>query len=383
MKVRKGGVSLPLNRLADCWPKSLRGAKVGAILHPASVSDNCRHASEILWELSQSGGSKAGGQPGSVAGGATPVLRLSALFGPQHGYLGQTQDNMIEWQGFIHPQWNIPVHSLYGEHREPTQAMLQGLDAVLVDMQDVGARYYTFIWTLYLTMKACEVAKIPVVVLDRPNPIGSASEGPVLDPNYRSFVGLHPIQVRHGKTIGALARQFKAEAFPACELVVLEMQNHNPDSYFEDTGLPWVLPSPNMPTVDTAVVYPGMCLFEATNVSEGRGTTRPFELFGAAWVNARHLCETLNRKGLPGVHFREAYFQPTFHKFKGELCGGAQLHVTDRGAFLPWLTALEIIRHLRETYPKDFAFKPPPYEYEQHKLPIEILIGGPLASQFG
>ena len=357
-------VRLPLDRLSELWPKALKNAALGAVLHPASVSASLHHASEVL--KSHDG----------------DLFRLKALFGPQHGYLGQTQDNMIEWGGFAHPRWGIPVYSLYGEHREPTPEMLAGLDVLLVDMQDVGARYYTFIWTLYLCMKACEKAKIPVVVLDRPNPIGNAVEGPVLNPDYRSFVGLHPISVRHGKTIGELARQFQREAFPGCELHVLPMEGNNPESYFEATGLPWVLPSPNMPTVDTAVVYPGMCLFEATNVSEGRGTSRPFELFGAPWIDAAHMCSELNRGNLPGVHFREAYFQPTFHKFSGQLCGGAQIHVLDRFGFLPFRTAVAILDYLRGNHPEVFRWKEPPYEYEYHKLPIEILIGGPLASVF-
>ena len=357
-------VRLPLDRLPELWPQPLRGAKIGAVLHPASVSATLVHAADVL--KSHDG----------------DLFRLAALFGPQHGYLGQTQDNMIEWAGYTHPEWGIPVHSLYGEHREPTDAMLAGLDALVVDLQDVGARYYTFIWTLYLCMKACARNKIPVVVLDRPNPIGDAVEGPVLDPDYRSFVGLHPIPVRHGKTIGELALQFKAEAFPDCEVIVLGMDGHDPRAYFEDTGLPWVLPSPNMPTVDTAVVYPGMCLFEATNVSEARGTTKPFELFGAPWINARDLCAKLNKEGLPGVHFREAYFQPTFHKFHGELCAGAQFHVTDRKSFLPFWTAVNILNRLREDYGAHFRWKEPPYEYEHVKLPIEILIGGRLDSVF-
>ncbi len=367
MKASKAKVSLALNRLVTAWPESLRGAKVGAVLHPASVGENWRHTSDILWDLSQ---------------GPSPVLRLAALFGPQHGYLGQTQDNMIEWRGFNHPQWGIPVYSLYGEHREPTEEMLHGLDALVVDMQDVGARYYTFIWTLYLCMKACEKAKIPVIVLDRPNPIGNAMEGPILNPEYRSFVGLHPIPVRHGKTIGQLARQFKEEAFPGCSLEILEMQGHDPEAYFEETGLPWVLPSPNMPTVETAVVYPGMCLFEATNVSEGRGTTRPFEILGAPWIDAEAFAKAMNKRSLPGVHFRAAHFQPTFHKFIGELCGGVQMHVIHRETFLPFLTGVEIIQHLRSVYGEHFAWKPPPYEYEHDKLPIEILIGGPIAGLF-
>lgn len=364
MKNRKNPVSLPLDRLAGIWPRELKGCALGAILHPASVSARLVHASEIL--KSHDG----------------DLFRLKALFGPQHGYLGQTQDNMIEWREFRHPKWGIPVYSLYGEHREPTPQMLSGLDAVLVDMQDVGARYYTFIWTLFLTMKACEKAGVKVVVLDRPNPLGSAVEGPVLDLAYKSFVGLWPIPVRHGRTIGQLAEQFRAEAFPGCALTVLPMENWDPEAWFEDTGLPWVLPSPNMPTVDTAAVYPGMCLFEATNVSEGRGTTRPFELFGAPFIDAADLGAKLNRSGLPGVFFREAYFQPTFHKFQGRLCGGAQIHVLDRRSFLPWATALEIIRILGRDYPGAFRWKPPPYEYEFKHLPIEVLTGGPVEALF-
>jgi uncharacterized protein YbbC (DUF1343 family) len=365
MKSSKKAVRIPLDRLSALWPRDLVKSRVGAILHPASVSASLVHAAEVL--KSHDG----------------DLFQLSALFGPQHGYLGQTQDNMIEWQEFNHPRWGIPVYSLYGEHREPTPQMLANLDAVLVDMQDVGARYYTFIWTLYLTMRACEKLGKTVVVLDRPNPInGITVEGPLLNPVYKSFVGLHPIPVRHGKTIGQLAEQFKAEAFPKCDLRVLPMEGWEPGMFYDETGLPWVLPSPNMPTLDTAIVYPGMCLFEATNVSEGRGTTRPFELFGAAYIDAADLCAKLNRAGLPGVYFREAYFQPTFHKFHGQLCGGAQIHVSDRDSFLPWATALEIIRTLRRDYPKDFAWKPPPYEYEFKHLPIEVLIGGPVGDTF-
>ncbi len=364
MKANKNKVTIPLDRLPALWPQALKNAAVGAVLHPASVSADLTHASDVL--KSHDGN----------------LFRLKALFGPQHGYLGQTQDNMIEWQSFNHPQWGIPIYSLYGANREPTAEMLKGLDVLLVDMQDVGARYYTFIWTLYLCMRACEKAGVHVVVLERPNPIDSVTtEGPVLDLEYKSFVGLHPIQVRHGKTIGQLAEQFKREAFPSCALTVLPMEGHDPRDYFEATGLPWVLPSPNMPTVDTTVVYPGMCLLEATNLSEGRGTTKPFEIFGAAYIDARDLCGKLNRLGLPGAHFREAHFQPTFHKFHGQLCGGAQIHVLDRKAFLPWRTALEILKLIRADYP-DFRWKEPPYEYEAKKLPIEVLIGGPVTGVF-
>jgi uncharacterized protein YbbC (DUF1343 family) len=365
MKNSKKPVSLPIDRLAGIWPGELRKCRIGAVLHPASVSASLAHSSEVLRSHEGS------------------LFQMKALFGPQHGYLGQTQDNMIEWRDFRHPQWGIPVYSLYGEHREPTPEMLQGIDALVVDMQDVGARYYTFIWTLFLCMKACARAGVAVVVLDRPNPIDAVTvEGPVLNPDYRSFVGLHPIPVRHGKTIGQLAEQFRREAFPDCRLTVLPMEHWDPAMHFQDTGLPWVLPSPNMPTPDTALVYPGMCLLEATNLSEGRGTTRPFEIFGAAFLDAPDLTAKLNRLGLPGVHFREAYFQPTFHKFHGELCGGAQIHVLDKASFLPYRTAVEILKMIRADYPDQFQWKPPPYEYEFRHLPIEILIGGPVKDTF-
>jgi uncharacterized protein YbbC (DUF1343 family) len=255
---------------------------------------------------------------------------------------------------------------------------VKDLDVLLVDLQDVGARYYTFIWTMYLCMRACEKAGIAVIVLNRPNPInGVTTEGPVLDPNYRSFVGLHPIPVRHGKTIAELATQFRDEVFPECRLSVLPMKNWEREMWFDHTALPWVMPSPNMPTLDTATVYPGMCLLEGTNISEGRGTTRPFELFGAPFIQSEALCRELNALKLPGVFFRESYFQPTFHKFAGELCNGAQLHVTDRNTFQPFQTGVEIIRMLRKLYSKQFAWKQPPYEYEHEKLPGQILLGGP------
>jgi uncharacterized protein YbbC (DUF1343 family) len=359
-------VELPLDHLRELWPEKFRGARVGALLHPASVSRTLEHASRIL--------ERHNGD----------LFHIAAFFGPQHGFRGETQDNMVEWKSYEHPRLGIPVYSLYGEHREPTAEMLKDLDVLLVDVQDVGARYYTFIWTLYLCMRACEKAGVAVVVLDRPNPInGVTTEGPPLDPNYSSFVGMHPIPVRHGKTIGELAQQFREEAFPECRLLILPTRNWERAMWFDQTGLPWVLPSPNMPTLDTAAVYPGMCLLEGTNISEGRGTTRPFEIFGAPFIDAQLLCHELNNLKLPGVFFRENYFQPTFHKFSGELCAGAQLHVINRERFRPFLTGVEIIKRIRKTYPEQFQWTQPPYEYEWKHLPIEVLVGGSIESIFG
>ena len=354
-------VQLPLDHLPELWPNEFRGARIGALVHPASVSAKLEHASRILERHSGD------------------LFRLAAFFGPQHGFLGQTQDNMVEWKGYEHPRLHIPVYSLYGDHREPTAEMLEGLDVLLVDLQDIGSRYYTFVWTLYLSMRVCEKSGIAVVVLDRPNPInGVTTEGQLLDPNYKSFVGMHPIPVRHGRTIGELAQQFREEAFSKCKLFVLPMKNWQRPMWFDQTGLPWVMPSPNMPTLETATVYPGMCLFEGTNISEGRGTTRPFEIFGAPFIDAEKLCTELNALKLPGVFFRENYFQPTFQKFAGQLCAGAQIHIVDRNSFPPFETGIEIIRAIRSLYSDQFEWKQPPYEYEREKLPIEILLGGPV-----
>jgi uncharacterized protein YbbC (DUF1343 family) len=358
-------VVLPLDHLAELWPERFRGARIGALLHPASVSRKLEHASRILERYNGD------------------LFRLAAFFGPQHGFVSQTQDNMVEWKSYEHPRLRIPVYSLYGEHREPTAEMLQGIDILLIDLQDIGARYYTFIWTLYLCMRACEKAGVAVVVLERPNPItGVITEGPILNPDYKSFVGLHPIQVRHGKTIGELAQQFRGEAFSDCQLSVLPMKDWGREMWFDQTGLSWVMPSPNMPSLDTATVYPGMCLLEGTNISEGRGTTRPFEIFGAPFIDAEAFCRDLNDLKLSGVFFRETYFQPTFHKFAGEFCGGAQLHIADREKLRPFLTGIEIIKCIRKNYAEQFQWKQPPYEYEWKKLPIEVLIGAPVDSVF-
>ena len=359
-------VDLPLDHLSELWPAKLRGVRLGAVLHPASVSKHLEHATDIL--------SRHHGE----------IFRLVSLFGPQHGFHGQTQDNMVEWQSFEHPELHVPVYSLYGQHREPTADMLEGLDLLLIDLQDIGSRPYTFIWTIYLCLRACERAGVHVIVLDRPNPInGVTTEGPVLDRGYQSFVGMYPLPVRHGRTAGELAAEFRDHDFPECRLTVLPMRGWERAMWFDDTGLSWVMPSPNMPTLDTATVYPGMCLLEGTNLSEGRGTTRPFEIFGGPFVKPGRLCRQLNALHLPGVFFRPLHFQPTFQKFAGEVCGGAQLHVINRDVFRPFQTGTEVIKRIRELYPGRFQWKQPPYEYEWKRLPIEVLIGGPVESVFG
>lgn len=351
-----GRVRTGLDRLEQLWPRNLRGARAGLLTHPAAVDSRLRHAVDRA--------------------AASKQFRLTTLFGPQHGFHGHTQDNMIEWKGYRDTKRRLPVHSLYGKARKPTDRMLEGLDVLAVDLQDVGSRYYTFIWTLYLCMEAAREKGIPVVVLDRPNPIGGVrTEGPVLEPAFASFVGLSPLPVRHGLTIAEIARYFQGECLPGVQLYPLPLSGWKRRHLFSETGLPWVLPSPNMPTPETALVYPGMCLLEATNLSEGRGTTRPFELFGAPFIKSSPLIRRLEDFRLPGVHFRATAFQPTFQKYAGRLCHGAQIHITHTNRFRPFKTAVAVLCAVRELYPKRFRWSRPPYEYETRKRPIDILAG--------
>ena len=333
----------------------LRDSRLGLIAHPASVTPELIHAADAIR-------------------GAGHDLRT--LFGPQHGARGEKQDNMIESDHYPDPVTGLPVHSLYGEVRKPTPAMLDGLDALLFDLQDVGVRVYTFVWTMALAMEACAEAGIRFVVLDRPNPIGGTRrEGAVLRPGYESFVGLHPVPLRHGMTCGEMARWLNGERGIGCDLSVIPCDSWHRTMLWPDTGLPWVMPSPNLPTPDSCAVYPGMVLLEGTNLSEGRGTTRPFELFGAPWLDPAALTERLAGARLPGVHFRPCHFEPTFQKHAGRLCGGAQLHVTDPHTFEPVRTAVEILVAAHELAPHDFAWRHPPYEYEETLPPIDILWG--------
>lgn len=356
MPARNTSVLTGLDNLERLWPKDFKSARVGLVAHPASVNRRLEHAVDIFRRSRK--------------------FRLSCLFGPQHGIYGQTQDNMVEWDGFRDPATGLPVYSLYGKTRKPLPDMLSDIDVLVIDLQDVGSRYYTFIWTLELCMQACKENGKAVLVLDRPNPIaGSETEGPVLDPEYSSFVGLRPLPVRHGMTIAEIAMYLRGGFHPGLDLRVIPMQGWKRKMWFDETGLPWVMPSPNMPTLDTAIVYPGMCLLEGTNISEGRGTTRPFEIFGAPFIHPETLVNVLKEFRLPGVVFRPLFFEPTFQKHAKTICGGAQIHVTDRKRFLPFKTGVAVLKAIHNTYPRDFAWKKPPYEYEEIKLPIDILSG--------
>lgn len=332
-----------------------KGLRLGLIANPTSVTADLEHAAIALQREKQ--------------------IKLTALFGPEHGIWADAQD-LIEVDDSKDPKTGLPVYSLYGKTRVPTAAMLDKVDALVFDVQDVGSRYYTFIYTMLHAMEACAAHGKRLIVLDRPNPLGGADvAGNVIDPGYSSFVGMHTLAVRHGMTVGELALMFRAERALHADLAVVEMRGWKRGMHWEDTGLPWVLPSPNMPTVDTAFVYPGGCLVEGTNLSEGRGTTRPFELVGAPWLDPWKLAKEMEREKLPGVAFRPTYFTPTFHKHADKACGGVQVHVTDRGRFDAFLCYLLLIHHARRQDPKQFAWRQPPYEYEFVKLPIDILCG--------
>jgi uncharacterized protein YbbC (DUF1343 family) len=334
----------------------LRGARVAVVCNHASVDRGFLHIVDRL----------------AGADGVT----LAAIFGPQHGFRSDVQDNMIETPHRDDPSRRVPIYSLYSETREPTAEMLRGIDVMVIDLQDIGARIYTYIYTMAHCLRACGRHGVPVIVCDRPNPINGVDvEGARLRSGYESFVGLFPIPMRHGMTIGELARLFNERFDLGATLEVVTMDGWRREMYADATALPWVMPSPNMPTLDTAVVYPGTVLFEGTMLSEGRGTTRPFELVGAPWIDAERFARAMNALQLPGAFFRPAVFEPTFQKHARQSCGGCQIHVTDRDAFKPVLTGAALIQMFRTQDPQAFAWRQPPYEYEHEKLPIDILAG--------
>ena len=347
-------VVLGIERLLDSG--RLDGARVGIVCNPSSVDSRLRHVADRI--------------------ASRPNARLSAIFGPQHGFRSDVQENMIESSHAVDDIRRVPVYSLYSEIRTPTAEMMKGLDVLVIDLQDVGTRIYTYIYTMANCLRAAARHRIPVVVCDRPNPIGGVEvEGALLAPGFESFVGQFPIPMRHGMTIGELAALFNEEFGIGAQVEIARMERWERGRYGDEVGLPWVIPSPNMPTIDTAVVYPGTVLFEGTLLSEGRGTTRPFELVGMPGVDAERFAEAMNRLELPGVFFRPAVFEPTFQKHAQRACGGCQIHVLDREAFKPVMTGVALIQLFRHAHPSGFAWRQPPYEYERDKLPIDILAG--------
>ena len=349
-------VQTGLESFLEAPPQWIGGKPIGLLSNPASVDSRFRHVRERIHKRF----------PG----------QLKALYSPQHGFFSEKQDNMIESEDFIDPILGIPVFSLYGKTRVPTGAMFDPIDILIVDLQDVGTRVYTYIYTMSYCLEAARKFNKKVLVLDRPNPLnGSMVEGNCLSPEFASFVGRYPIPMRHGLTIGELALLFNTYWEIGCNLEVIPMKGWERSMYFQDTGLPWIPPSPNLPTPVAALVYPGQVLWEGTNVSEGRGTTQPFELFGAPFIETEKVISILGGNLLPGAILRPAVFEPTSNKWKGVACNGFQIHVTDPWEYQPYITTIRLLQVICLLYKDTFKWKHPPYEYEYSRLPIDLIIG--------
>lgn len=333
-----------------------RNVRIGLVCNQASVNHKYRHVADLFHEDDN--------------------LNLTALFGPQHGIRGDVQDNMIETDHAIDRQTGLPIYSLYSETRIPTEKMLADVDVIVFDMQDVGCRIYTFVYTMANCMIAAAKLGKKVIVCDRPNPISGAHvSGNVLEPAFSSFVGQYPLPTRHGMTVGELAKLFNDYFKIGCDLEVITMKGWEREFWMDETDAPWVLPSPNMPTVETATVFPATVHFEGTQMSEGRGTTKPFELIGAPYVDADEYAKALNALNMEGIYFRACVFQPTFQKHARTSCLGVQLHVLDRNGFEPVKAGIAMIKTAYDLYPNDFRWKEPPYEYVYDKNPFDVICG--------
>ena len=349
-------INLGLENLLADRVDALAGARVGLVCNQASVDHGFRHAADLFH--------------------AHPKIKLAVLFGPQHGIRGDVQDNMIETEHAVDRRTQVPIYSLYSETREPTDEMLREVDVIVVDLQGVGCRIYTFAYTMANCMRAAKRLGKKVLVCDRPNPIGGEMvAGNVTERGHESFVGQFSLPTRHGMTMGELARLFNEHFGIGCELDVIELSGWSRDLWYEDTDGPWVLPSPNIPTPDSCKVFPGTVHLEGTQMSEGRGTTRPFELVGAPYIDADEYSEALASLNLPGVSFRSCVFMPTFQKHAGKACGGVQMHVTDRALFEPVSAGVAIVKTAHDLYRSDFRWKDPPYEYEFERNPFDVVAG--------
>jgi uncharacterized protein YbbC (DUF1343 family) len=355
-KLQRKSVKLGLEKSLEEEMKLLKNVRVGLICNQASVNHSFQHSADLFYKNSN--------------------INLVALFGPQHGIRGDVQDNMIETSHTIDKLTGLPIYSLYSETRQPTEEMLSGLDGLVFDLQDVGGRVYTFIYTMANAMKSCAAYGKKMIVLDRPNPIGGlAVEGNTLELGHESFVGQFPVPMRHGLTVGEIARLFNEEFNINCDLEIITMDNWSRKDFYDETDAPWVMPSPNIPTVDTTVVFPATVYFEGTEVSEGRGTTRPFEIVGAPYIDADDYAEALKSLALPGVIFRPINFLPTFQKHANQTCGGVFIHVTDRQAFEPVITGLAMVKTVFDLYRNDFKWKSTPYEYVFDRNPFDVIAG--------
>lgn len=347
-----------LENFMDSPPRWMRGNRIGLLCNPASVDRNFSHAGELIRRNFPN--------------------RLKALYSPQHGFFAEKQDNMIESDDMLHPSSKIPVFSLYGRTRIPEKTMLDPIDILIIDLQDVGTRVYTFIYTVSYCLEAAKKYGKKVVVLDRPNPVtGAITEGNLLTRECASFVGRYPIPMRHGLTIGELSLLINHDHHIDADLEVIPMQGWKRRMFFQDTGLPWIPPSPNLPSPASAMVYPGQVLWEGTNVSEGRGTTLPFEIFGAPFMNPERMRSTLDNNKFPGTTLRPVVFEPTSNKWKGSACKGFQIHVTNPYEFMPYITTLRLLQSVISHHGDRFQWKAPPYEYEFERQPIDLIIGDP------
>jgi uncharacterized protein YbbC (DUF1343 family) len=345
-----------LENFLDSPPPWILGNRIGLLCNPASVDRNFSHADELIRRKFPD--------------------RLKALYSPQHGFFAEKQDNMIESNDMVHPSSIIPVFSLYGRTRIPEKTMLDPIDILIIDLQDVGTRVYTFIYTVSYCLEAAKKFGKKVVILDRPNPVtGCMTEGNLLTLECASFVGRYPIPMRHGLTIGELSLLINHDYHIGADLEVIPMQGWKRKMFFQDTGLPWISPSPNLPSPVSAMVYPGQVLWEGTNVSEGRGTTLPFEIFGAPFMNPELLLSTLDKNKLPGIILRPVVFEPTSNKWKGSACKGLQIHVTNPYEFMPYITTLRLLQAVISHHGDRFQWKRPPYEYEFERQPIDLIIG--------
>ena len=353
MKRTRLGVERLLNEKIDL----IRGTRVGLVCNQASVMpDTFAHVADVF--------------------GARGEFALTTLFGPQHGIRGDVQYNMIETPHVRDERTGKMVYSLYSEVREPTEEILRDLDAIVVDLQDVGCRIYTFVYTMANCMRAAKKFGKRVVVCDRPNPIGgTAVEGNITEDAFKSFVGQFELPTRHGMTIGELARMFNEHFGIGCDLEVVEMDGWSREMWGDETGLPWILPSPNIPTVDTCVVFPATVHVEGTELSEGRGTTIPFHLNGAPFIDPHAWAAELDKFDFAGVKFRPAFFRPTFCEFAGETCGGVQIHVTDREAFTPVIVGIAMVKTVYDMYTDKFQWRQNSYEYVFDKNPMDVICG--------
>ncbi len=347
------GIERLLNEKIDL----IRGQLVGLVCNQASVlPDTFAHAADVFRSHEE--------------------FELTTLFGPQHGIRGDVQYNMIETPHVQDPRTGIMVYSLYSEVREPTEEMLADTDVIVVDLQDVGCRIYTFVYTMANCMIAAKKFGKKVIVCDRPNPIGgNAVEGNITEHEFKSFVGQFELPTRHGMTIGELAQMFNGHFGIGCDLEVVEMENWSRELWGDETGLPWILPSPNIPTVDTCVVFPATVHFEGTELSEGRGTTLPFHLNGAPFIDPHAWAAELDKFDFAGVKFRAGYFRPTFCEFAGETCGGVQIHVTDREAFTPVTVGVAMVKTIYDMYRDKFEWRQNAYEYVFDKNPMDVVCG--------